>query len=375
VGTTAPLLPLALMPEAGHNRWHPDLPAIRTIGPGDTIVVALRDGDDCQITPNSTVASVAGLEPRRAHAMSGPYYVSGAQPGDQMRVSILALSPGEFGWTTILPGRFGILRDHYQGPFLARWDLTNGVATSVDLPGVEIPAAPFLGLIGTAPSHASMATATDRERRLVARGGSALLPDPAGAVPSEGPAATEGLRTVPPRETGGNFDIKELGVGSILTLPVEVDGGLLSLGDMHFAQGDGESSGTAIECGGVAEIRVDLVRRHEQAWCGRFPHFEFTRGGRRFMATVGLSITPDGECTDMDVTVAVRNALLEMESYLVQVHDFTSGQAHVLISTAVDVRISSIVNLPTPVVTAQLPLDILVSGRPSVEHSGACRAT
>jgi formamidase len=65
-------------------------------------------------------------------------------------------------------------------------------------------------------------------------------PDPASAVPDSGAAATEGLRTVPPRESGGNFDVKQLTRQSKLFLPVYVDGALFSTGDGHFAQGDGE---------------------------------------------------------------------------------------------------------------------------------------
>jgi formamidase len=345
-------------PASGHNRWHPAIAPIATVRSGETITVRTRDGDDGQVTPETTSADLARLQPTRAHPMTGPFHIEGAARGDQLRVTVLDLEPDDFGWTTILPGRFGVLADHYESPLVVRWNLEDGVARSSDLPGVGIPAAPFLGLIGTAPSPAGLAAASAREAALVRAGGNAALPDPRWAVPGDGPAARDGLRTVPPRESGGNLDIKELGVGATITLPVEVDGALLSLGDMHFAQGDGESSGTAIECAGTATVRVDLVTADAVRWRGRFPHFEFVDRGRPHLATIGLSLTPDGQCADMDITVAVRAALLEMESYLTTVHGFSSGQAHVIVSTAVDVRLSSVVNIPTAVVSACLPLDV-----------------
>ena len=75
---------------------------------------------------------------------------------------------------------------------------------------------------------------------------------PEGAVP---PAAADGARTIPPRETGGNMDMRQLVAGAKLWLPVDVPGALFSIGDLHFAQGDGEVCGTAIEVAGSVTVR------------------------------------------------------------------------------------------------------------------------
>src|SRR5262249_59102155 len=90
---------------------------------------------------------------------------------------------------------------------------------------------------------------TARENELMPRGGMVFPPDTAGAVPARGPAASEGLRTLPPRENGGNFDVKQLTKGSKLLLPVAVEGGLFSTGDGPCAQGDGEVCVTAVAMG------------------------------------------------------------------------------------------------------------------------------
>ena len=111
-----------------------------------------------------------------------------------------------------------------------------------------------MGVSAVAPSAAKLAAWTAREQRVIDRGGFALPPDAAGAVPA-GPCGLTGLRTLPPRENGGNFDVKQLTKGARLFLPVFKEGGLFSTGDGHFAQGDGEVCVTAVEMGATAVVR------------------------------------------------------------------------------------------------------------------------
>ena len=113
-----------------------------------------------------------------------------------------------------------------SGSATALW----GWAISKELPGVRIPGAPFMGVIGVAPSREQVAAWVKREQALLSRGGLVMTPDPGGAVPGKGAAATEGLRTIPPRENGGNMDVRDLGPGARLWLPVHVPGALLSVG-------------------------------------------------------------------------------------------------------------------------------------------------
>jgi formamidase len=193
----------------------------------------------------------------------------------------------------------------------------------------------------------------------------ALPPDPGGAVPASGAAATHGLRTLPPRENGGNFDVKQLTRGSRLYLPVAVDGALFSTGDGHYAQGDGEVCVTAVEMGATCVVRF-RVHKGEAARRGiRFPRFAhgeyFTdprwAAPRRFVATMGMPVDAQGKNHGEDLNLACRNALLAMLD-LIQERGFSREQAYVIASVAVDLRISNVVDVPNVVVSALLPEDI-----------------
>ena len=177
-----------------------------------------------------------------------------------------------------------------------------------------------MGVSGVAPSRAQVEAWTRREADVAARGGMALPPDAGGAVPARGAAATHGLRTLPPRENGGNFDVKQLTRGSRLYLPVAVDGALFSTGDGHFAQGDGEVCVTAVEMGATCVVRF-RVHKGEAARRGiRFPRFAhgdyFTdprwAAPRHFVATMGMPVDAEGVNHGEDLNLACRNALLAM---------------------------------------------------------------
>jgi formamidase len=194
--------------------------------------------------------------PRLVHPLTGPVFVEGAEPGDLLAIKIDEIVTADRGFTIILPG-FGYLRDIFKEPFVVHWEMVNGFAFSANLPGVRIPGAPFMGIMGVAPSHELLSRITAREAELASRGGNVALPDAADAVPTRETIATTALRTVPPRENGGNMDVKQLVAGSILYLPIYVPGALFSTGDAHFSQGDGETCGTAIE------TQATLVARFE----------------------------------------------------------------------------------------------------------------
>ncbi len=188
-----------------------------------------------------------------------------------------------------------------------------------------------------------------------------LLPDVRAAVPVTEPAAGHGVRTIPPRETGGNLDIKQAGVGSRVALRVDVEGALLSVGDAHFAQGDGEACCQAVEIGAAARLRVDLVKKGDVEVLLRYPSVEFTepaRPARRWFATTGIPVDLAGVNHDLDLYVAAQAALRDMIDYLCATRAFGREQAYALCSVAVDLRISELVNAPNGLVTAFLPLDI-----------------
>jgi acetamidase/formamidase len=204
-----------------HGHFSRDLPPVLTVEPGDSIRFA---------TPNAAweLESRERLEPRDAeldsgHALAGPIEVRGARAGQTLVVRIDEVRPGSWGFTSTHEHRI-------------LWELAGGIGRGG---GFEVELAPFLGVLGMPP------------------------------------AAHGVYSTIPPRPNGGNIDCKELVAGTTLYLPISLDGARFSAGDGHAAQGDGEVSGTAIECPVDAtltlEVRDDIqlewpVARIEGAW-------------------------------------------------------------------------------------------------------------
>ena len=358
---------LSQEPAKGHNRWHPDIPPVATIDPGQVIGIETRDAIDGQVTPNTAAEDLGRINMNVVHPLTGPVFVKGAEPGDLLEVTLVEIEPQPFGFTTQIPG-FGFLRDLFPEPHIVRWTIANGFATSPDLPGVRIPGAPFMGVIGLAPSHELLVQINRREADLAGRGGMVLLPEAAGAVPADPVLARTAVRTIAPHETGGNVDIKQLTKGTTLRLPVYVHGALFSVGDAHFAQGDGESCGTAVEMASTCYCSFNLIKGAARARNIRDVQFYrsdyFTTpemaAPRRFFATTGQSYTREGVNHSEDATLAARNALLNMIDYLVAERGFTRQQAYAICSVAVDLKISELVDVPNFVVSAFLPLDIFV---------------
>jgi len=244
-------------PHTGHNRWHPDIPAIVEVAPGEDVALETRDANDLQIGPHTVASDLEKLQRNIAHPLTGPVYVKGAKPGDLLEIEYLDIVPEKYGWTRFAPnGAF--LPELFDYHFVAHWDITPQYASSPQLPGVRIPNGAFMGTAGLAPSHEQLKKWAAREAELKARGGRVWPPDPENAFPPS--VGSAGLRTIPPRENCGNADIKQLTKGSRLFIPVAVDGGLYSAGDAHFAQGDSECCGTAIEMGATCVVRCPAHR-------------------------------------------------------------------------------------------------------------------
>jgi formamidase len=355
-------------PETGHNRWHPDIPPLVRCAPGDEVVLETRDALDGQIGPGATAETVGAANLDVVHPLTGPVYVEGAAPGDLLEVEILEVLPDSFGFTIQAPG-FGFLRDYFPDPYVVRWDIADGWATSPDLPGVRIPGAPFMGTIGLSPGPDSLRRITEREQAALDRGGFVLPPSPAGAVPADPAIAGAALRTVPPREQAGNVDIKQLTAGTRLFIPVDAPGALFSAGDAHFAQGDCETCGTAIEMSATLRVRFQVHEGEARAKGITDPRFSRTdywvapefAAPRRFYATTGMSVDRDGRTVVAeDTTLAARNALLNMIDHLGE-RGWNRQQAYAICSVAVDLKISQLVDVPSFLVSAFLPLDIFTS--------------
>ena len=181
----------------------------------------------------------------------------------------------------------------------------------------------------------------------------ALPPDPAGSVPAAGKAASDGLRTLPPRENGVISTVKQLTQGSKLYLPVFVDGALFSTGDGHFAQGDGEVCVTAVNMAATVSVRFKIhsgeaARKNIRA--PRFSHSGYFNdpkwaAPRNFIGTMGMPLQEDGTNESENLTLACRNALLRMIE-LLQDRGWSRRQAYAICSVAVDMRISNVVDVP-----------------------------
>ncbi len=365
-----------------HNRWHWAIKTVGTADPGDLIVFETRDALDGALNRNSRSADVAAANLNLVHPLTGPLFVNGAEAGDVLAVTLVDIEPAPFGFTVVVPG-FGFLRDIFTNPVMVRWDLDRLEATSPDIPNVKVRFAGFMGTVGVAPGARESEAWARRETALATAGGVALPPESKDALPvavcgAAGSHKDQCLRTIPPRENGGNMDIKQMQVGTVLLLPCFVRGCLLSIGDVHYAQGDGEVSGTAIEMDATVTVRVQV--RKGQAAFVRQPQFE---GGDQlkmitptaFHATVGYPLKEAGKMppthqyldgaklgplTNLseDVTLAARDALIQMIDWLVRNKGLTREQAYILSSVAVDLRIGNLVDVPNFAVSAILDLGV-----------------
>jgi formamidase len=365
-----PSKPLSEEPGTGHNRWHEAIEPVVEVDPGDTVVYETRDAFDGQLNAESTAEDVGNLDLSVVHPLTGPVFIKGAEPGDLLEVKLVAVEADpweQWGYTLEVPG-FGFLRDEFPDPYIVHWRLHgNEYAESEQLPGVRIRCNPHPGVLGLAPSAELCQRATEREAELAERGGFALLPDPGGAVPTDEAIAREALRTIPPRETAGNIDIKQISPGTTVLLPVYAEGGLVSTGDVHYAQGDCEACGTAIEVRTRVHLRFGIRKGEaEQRGIQDLQFFRddyFTRpelaAPRRFFATTGIGVHKDGTNESEDLSLSAKNALLNMIEHL-ETRGFDRQQAYALCSVAVDLRVSQVVDVPNLLVSALLPLDIFM---------------
>lgn len=362
-----------------HNRWHPDIPAVEMVEPGQVFRVECIDWTGGQIKNNDSAKDVNDIDLTKVHYMSGPIGVRNAQPGDLLVVDILnigALPTSPWGFTGIFSKKNGggFLTDHYPKAAKAIWDLEGIFASSRHIPGVRFAGLIHPGLIGCAPSHEMLKTWNKREKALFDTDPKrvpplACLPEKHGALVGtlKGAAADkvarEGARTVPPRENGGNCDIKNLTRGSRIYFPVHVKGANLSMGDIHFSQGDGEISFCgAIEMAGWIELKVDVIKDGMKKYnIVNNPVFQTSPLEPRYckhLVFEGISVDEKGIQHYLDAHVSYRRACLNAIDYLKK-FGYTGEQAYLLLSTApIEGRISGIVDIPNACTTLYLPTEI-----------------
>jgi formamidase len=370
--------PMSEQELVGHNRWHPDIPSAVAVNPGDSFRIECKDWTDGQIKNNDSPNDVRDVDLSVVHVLSGPIEVRGAKPGDILVVDILdigCLRGDEWGFTGIFDRNNGggFLTDHYPDAAKAIWDLNGIYATSRHIPGVRFAGLTHPGLIGCAPSHELLAKWNTREAELVATNPErvpplANLPNEKNAVLGslKGAAfdrvAKEAARTVPPREHGGNCDIKNLSRGSRIYFPVYVDGGKLSMGDIHFSQGDGEISFCgAIEMSGFIDLHVDIIKGGVAKYGMVNPIFKpgpVEPHHSEYLIFEGISVDEQGKQHYLDAHVAYKRACLNAIEHLKH-FGFTGEQAYLLLSCCpCEGRVSGIVDIPNACCTLALPTSI-----------------
>lgn len=386
-----------------HNRWHPAIPPVATVEEGEIVRVEMVDWTGGQIKNDDSADDVKNVDLTQVHYLSGPIKIPTAEPGDLLKVEFLNLGslPGdEWGFT----GTFhkdnggGFLTDHYPEATKACWDIEGVYCCSRHIPGVRFPGLIHPGLIGTAPSAELLEIWNTREAALMAEEGTpqektlcgvmhtrplACLPNPTGAMLGElghfsammgkdeawDAIAAEAARTVPGRENGGNCDIKNLSTGCNVYFPVFVPGANLSMGDMHFSQGDGEVSFCgAIEMSGFIELRCTVIKGGMKMLPAVGPSplnvnpiFEIGPVEPRFSEFIvfeGISVDEEGKQHYLDATLAYKRAVLNCIKYLSQ-FGYTEEQVYLLLSACpCEGRISGIVDVPNAVATLAIPLAI-----------------
>jgi formamidase len=348
--------------------------------------VDCREWFDGAIHNDDSADDIRDAPLSNVHVLSGPIAVTGAEPGDLLVVDILDVGPipqedsgplaGQgWGYTGIFPTQNGggFLTEQFPDAYKVIWDFTGQTATSRHVPHVSFTGLIHPGLMGTAPSAELLATWNAREGALIATDPQRVpplalppLPQDAvlGAVSSSDfdRVAAEAARTAPPRENGGNQDIKNFSKGSRVFYPVFVDGGNLSLGDLHFSQGDGEITFCgAIEMAGYLDLRVHVIKEGMAKYGIKNPVFQSSPLEPKYSSYLifeGISVDESGKQHYLDVHVAYRMACLNAIEYLKK-FGYSGAQAYAILGTApVEGRISGIVDIPNACATLAIPTEI-----------------
>ena len=301
-----------LSAEPVHSRWNRALPPRLTIASGDSVHLQCLDASGAQVHPAMTVEGFLTIDRDRIHALTGPIFVEGAEPGDVLQIDVLEVAHQGWGWSSVIAG-LGFLKQRFSLPYLFHWQLD--AATTRSLAPAVVPLRPFCGVMGVAPAE-------DGE-----------------------------FRTRPPGVFGGNMDVRDLCAGATLYLPVLNRGALFSAGDAHAAQGDGEVCINGIECPSDVTLRFQLHKRCPLAG----PLIESTSGPAANASTDAWMVVESAT----DAVVAARAATSRMIDLLVAHWGFQDVHAYLLCSVAMHLKWSQVVNEPMFTVSAAFPKHVL----------------
>ncbi|MEC5398102.1 formamidase [Uliginosibacterium sp. H1] len=361
-----------------HNRWHPDIPMTCWVNPGDDFVLETYDWTGGYIQNNDSADDVRDVDLTTVHFLSGPVGVKGAEPGDLLVVDLLDIGAKEdslWGFNGFFSKQNGggFLTEHFPLAQKSIWDIEGMFTKSRHVPGVRYAGLIHPGLIGCLPDKKMLDMWNEREVDFISTNPTRVPPlanAPFAKTAHAGKAigdvaakiAAEGARTVPPREHGGNCDIKDLSRGSKIFFPVYVDGAGLSVGDLHFSQGDGEITFCgAIEMAGWVHMKVELIKGGMEKYGIKNPIFKpspITPKYDDYLIFEGISVDEYGKQHYLDVHVAYRQACLNAIEYLKK-FGYSGAQAYSILGTApVQGHISGVVDIPNACATLWLPTDI-----------------
>ena len=361
-----------------HNRWHPDIPMACWVKPGDDFILETYDWTAGAIKNNDDASDVRDVDLSTVHYLSGPVGVHGAEPGDLLVVDLLDIGAKDdslWGFNGFFSKNNGggFLTEHFPHAQKSIWDFEGMFTKSRHIPGVRFPGLIHPGLIGCLPDQKMLDMWNEREINFIATQPNRVPPlaNPPfaptahmGKMKGEArdKAAMEGARTVPPREHGGNCDIKDLSRGSRVFFPVYVKGAGLSVGDLHFSQGDGEITFCgAIEMAGWVHMKVSLIKGGMAKYAIKNPIFKpspITPQFKDYVIFEGISVDERGKQHYLDVHVAYRQACLNAIEYLKK-FGYSGAQAYSILGTApVQGHISGVVDIPNACATLWLPTEI-----------------
>ena len=304
-----------LSAEPTHSRWNRTLLPRLSIDSGDTVQFECVDASGAQVHPRMRLDEYLAIDRNKIHALTGPVYVKGAEPGDVLQIDVLEVVHQGWGWTSIVEG-LGFLKHRFAEPFFFLWELEPEVSRS--LAPATVPLRPFCGVMGVAPAE-------DGE-----------------------------FRTRPPGIFGGNMDVRELCGGATLYLPVQNRGALFSAGDAHAAQGDGEVCINGIECPVDATLRFQLHK--QRALPG--PLVESAPRVKQDIESAWMVVE-----SAVDPAAAARAATSRMIDLLVDRWGFSDVHAYLLCSVALHLKWSQVVNEPMFTVSAAMPKHVLPARR------------
>jgi len=375
-----------------HNRWHPDVPMVAWVNPGDDFIVETYDWTGGFIKNNDSADDVRDIDLSIVHFLSGPIGVKGAEPGDLLVVDLLDVGPmkeslwGFNGFFSKQNGG-GFLTDHFPLAQKSIWDFKGMYTSSRHIPGVNFAGLIHPGLIGCLPDPKLLATWNERETALIATNPTRV---PGLANPPFGPtahmgrlkgdakakAAAEGARTVPPREHGGNCDIKDCHAARKSTSRFMSPAAGYRWATCTSARATAKSPSVAPSRWRAGCTSRSTSSRTASRNTASRSSVQAVAGDAQLQGLSdlrGISVDEQGKQHYLDVHIAYRQACLNAIEYLKK-FGYSGAQAYSILGTApCQGHISGVVDVPNACATLWLPteifdFDIMPSSAGPIKH-------